>query len=109
MLFAIFCYSTISLAIALTEGAENPFLFSMGWRIGIAVGFAIFLIARYRRWFFNRQVWSLVKGRINSRPMWLTLVAYFDIALFAIATAFMPIAMATIMVQFSPIIFAFLM
>lgn len=109
MLFAIFCYSTISLAIALTEGAENPFLFSMGWRIGIAIGFAVFLMARYWQWFFNRRVWSLVKGRIASGPMWLTLIAYSDIALFTIGTAYMPIAMATILVQFSPIIFTFLM
>ena len=109
MLGAVFCYSTISLAIALTEGAENPFLFSMGWRIGIAIGFAVFLMARYWQWFFNKRVWSLVKGRIASGPMWLTLIAYSDIALFTIGTAYMPIAIATILVQFSPIIFTFLM
>ena len=109
MLFAVFCYSSISLAIALVGGNENPFLFGMGWRIGIAMGFALYLPARYPHYFFNKRAWSVLRDGLKSWSMCMTVMAYFDVVFFAISTIFIPIPVATILVQFSPIIFAFMM
>ena len=58
MLLAAVCYSFIPLAVALTGSSANPFLFGMGWRGGIAIGFALFLAATYPRLFFNGAEWT---------------------------------------------------
>ena len=109
MLVAVVCYSSLSLAVAITGNGDNPFLFTMWWRLGMVGGIGIYLALRHPDLFFNLQVWQQVRSNLGSIHLWLTLVAFFDISLFVISTVFISITAATILVQVTSIFFILFM
>ena len=104
MLFAVLCYSFIPVAIVLTESKDHPFLFTMGWRGGIAIVYALFLAARFSRLFFNWTVWKLIFRRMFSFQILLVAISYFNIALFAMSLRYLDVAVAVILFEIAPIV-----
>ena len=109
MLVAVVFYSSLSLAVALTGGSDNPFLFTMWWRLGMVGGIGIYLALQYPDLFFDTRVWRRVRSKAGSVHLWLTLLAYFDISLFVMSTVFISITAATILVQVTSIFFILFM
>ena len=109
MLLAVACYSVIPLAVELAGGSQNPFLFNMGWRSGIAVGFALFLAIVYRNLFFSKEVWNTIWIRAKRWELLAVVIAYFDIALFALSVRFVDVAVATIVAEVSPLFLIIIM
>lgn len=109
MLVAVVCYSSLSLAVGLTGGSDNPFLFTMWWRLGMVGGIGLYLALRYPGLFFDTRVWGRVRLKAGSVHLWLTLLAYFDISLFVMSTVFISITAATILVQVTSIFFILFM
>lgn len=103
MLLAVALYSLIPLAVEYTGGSGNPFLFNMGWRSGIAAGFAVFLAVRYRRLFFNWAAWKVIVQEAKSWKLLAVIAAYFDIALFAMSIRFVDVSISTMVAEVSPI------
>ena len=103
MSVAVVLYSLIPLAVEYAGGSGNPFLFNMGWRTGIAIGFSIFLATGYPRMFFNKQAWGIMTQHAKSWKMLAVIVAYFDIALFALSIRFLDVSVATMVAEVSPI------
>ena len=109
MVVAVVCYSSLSLAIALSGGSDNPFLFTMWWRLGMVAGISVYLAAAYPDLCFDSRVWRRVRANLGNGHLWLTLVAYFDISLFVMSTVFISITAATILVQVTSIFFILFM
>ena len=109
MLVSVVCYSSLSLAVGLTGGSDNPFLFTMWWRLGMVGGIGIYLALRYPDLFFDTRVWRRVRSKAGSVHLWLTVLAYFDISLFVMSTVFISITAATILVQVTSIFFILFM
>ena len=105
MLLAAAGYSFIPLAVMLSGSSETPFLFSAGWRSGIAIGLTVFLAARFPQLFFNPAVWKLVGRRMFSPNVLLVMFAYFDVVLFAMSVRHLDVAVATMMMEISPILY----
>ena len=103
MLLAVACYSVIPLAIEYAGGSQNPFFFNMGWRAGIAAGFALFLAVVYRQLFFSKKVWATILRRAKRWELLAVIIAYFDIALFAMSIRFVDVSAATIVAEISPL------
>ena len=103
MFLAVALYSLIPLAVEYTGGSENPFLFNMGWRSGIAIGFAIFLAARYQQLFFSKSAWKIIAREAKSWKLLAVIAAYFDIALFAMSVRFVDVSVSTMIAEVSPI------
>ena len=100
---AVVCYSLTPLAVALSEGGSAPFLFNGLWRLGAAAGFFLFLAAFLPSRFFSRSFWRVVRGRLRSRELAGVVLAYLDIALFALACGFVPVPVAVMMAETSPL------
>ena len=109
MLASVVLYSSLSLAVAIAHGGENPFYFTMAWRIGMLVGIGGYLATVFPEWFFDTRVWRLTRSHINSPDMRFTLLAYFDITLFVMSTVFISIIAATILVQLTSVFFILFM
>ena len=109
MLISVILYSSLSLAVALAHGSENPFFFTMAWRIGMLLGIGLYLATAFPDLFFNLDVWGVTRSQINNPDMRLTLLAYFDITLFVMSTVFISILAATILVQLTSVFFILFM
>ena len=109
MFVSVLCYSSLSLAIALTHGGESPYLFVTWWRVGMVLGIGLYLSLRYRFLFFSPEVWARVRSRLGSWHMRLTLLAYLDITLFVLSTTLISITAATILIQVTTIFFVLFM
>ena len=109
MLLAVACYSVIPLAVEFAGGSQNPFLFNMGWRGGIAIGFALFLAVGYRDLFFSRRVWGAILHHTKRLELLAVVIAYFDIALFALAVRFVDVSAATVVAEVSPVFLIIIM
>ena len=104
MLIAAIGYSFLPLAVVLFGGEDAPFLFNAGWRAGIAVIYALFLAGysvRHRDMFFNSAVWKRIGRNMVSWKILIIMVAYFDIALFAMSIKHIGVVVPTIMMQLS--------
>ena len=120
MLFTVLCYSLMPLSVVLFGSKEFPFLFNMGWRGGIAIGYALILAVWFRRYFFNWTVWEVIFGQIISSQnlrfgrlripvpdLLLVMVAYFNIGLFAMSIRYLDISSAIMMAAISPVVMIF--
>ena len=107
MLLAVLCYSFMPLAVELSGSKEHPFLFNMGWRGGIAIMYGLFLSARFSRLFFNWTVWKLIINRVFSFDILLVMVAYFNIALFAMSIRHLDVSAAIMLAAISPVVMIF--
>ena len=106
MLLAAAGYSFIPLAIMLSGSKDTPFLFGAGWRGGIALTYTLFLAACFPRLFFNLDAWRFAVRRLFSPYILLVMVAYFDVALFAMSVGYgLNIAVATMMMEISPMFY----
>ena len=103
MVLANLLYSMMPLVLSRLDGSGHPFLFSMGWRMGVCAGFALFLAVGYPRLFFSGPVWAIVLCRCRDWKFLGTVTAYFDIVLLALSARFIDISVATIIVGVSPI------
>ncbi len=108
MLIAAIGYSVMPLAVVLFGGEDAPFLFNAGWRAGIAVIYALFLLGyavRHRDLFFpanyGAAVWKRIGRNMLNWKILLIVVAYFDIALFAMSIRHVGVVVPTIMMHLS--------
>ncbi len=120
-LFAVVCYSLMPLSVVLSGSKEFPFLFNMGWRAGIAIGYALILAVFFRELFFNRAIWGEILGknlflgkatkgqrRFPVTDLLLVMVAYFSISLFAMSIRYLDITAAIMMAAISPVVMVFI-
>ncbi len=89
-------------------GGESPFIFNAAWRIGAAVGCALFLAAACRALAFDGDVWSLVWRRARSRAMLLWVLACLNMALYAWAARFIDISVVAMLYGTAPVAAALL-
>ena len=104
MLAAVMGFSFIPVVIGVGTGAENPFLFNMGWRLGVLAGCLSFLGFRYRPLLFDRRIAALSWRRIFTRPMLLVIFGSFQFAIFTWSTRFIDISLAAVLLETWPII-----
>ncbi|MYC34337.1 MAG: hypothetical protein F4X64_14330 [Chloroflexi bacterium] len=107
MLAAVAGYSVVPLIVALSNGAESPFLFNTGLTFGVGVGQAIFLGIVFRNVLFHPSVLRLVRRNIFRYSMLLTVIHRFDYGLFALATRFIDVSVASVIFETWPIVSLF--
>ncbi len=103
-LLAAVGYSFMPLAIVLSGGYDYPFLFGAFWRAGIAATYCLLLAAVFPELFFNPGVWRLVRRRLFSQHILIIMIAYFDIALFAMSIRYLGASVAIILMALSPVL-----
>ncbi len=107
MLSAVFCYSWIPLVIALTGGADNPFLFSGAWRLGALLTYVAFLKVMYGP-LLNRDTFALIARRfLSAKYRWLVLLTFAstaDYALFALSVRFIDVPVTAVLFELWPIV-----
>lgn len=108
MLAAVMFLSFIPLLITRSGGAESPFLFNAGWRLGIAVGCLLTLFALYRPILLNRAALALAARSSVSWAIFGTIVNSFSYALFAWSIQFVDVSIAAILLEIWPIGFILL-
>ena len=108
MLIAVIGFSSTPLFIALGGGAENPFLFNAGWRLGVVVGCLVFFWVRYRDIVLDRRVWISARKRMLSWAIFWGTISYFEIAFFSWSSQFVDISITLIVFELWPIIVIFL-
>ena len=108
MLAAVMFLSFIPLLITRSGGAESPFLFNAGWRLGIAVGCLLTLFALYRPILLNRAALALAARSSVSWAILGTIINSFSYALFAWAIQFVDVSIAAILLEIWPIGFILL-
>ena len=127
MLCAVAIWAIVPLAIDLSSGSLNPFLFGGGWRLGGAIGCGAFLLLRYPA--LLREVWSMIYGsggaeqpetrqmvrdhfsmrRLNGLSLVYSAFGKFDYALFAIAAQSVAISVVAVIFEIWPIVMILLM
>lgn len=60
MFGAVLFFSLMPLFVAWSGNEGSPFIFNAALAVGKAVGFAVFLIAAYRRLILSKVVWRVV-------------------------------------------------
>ena len=116
MVFASICYSLMPLSVVLSGGQDYPFLFNMGWRGGIAIGYVLIMAVWCRKLFFSGTVWKIVFRQFvapgTRRRTWLItlliMVAYFNTALFARSINYLDISAAIMLAAISPAVIIFI-
>ncbi len=108
MLMAVFFYSLVPLLISQAGGFENPFLFNAAWRLGVAGGCALVLLALYRSLIMDPVVISLAARHTASWAIFWATIGNFDYALFAWATRFVDVSIAAILLETWPVFFILL-
>ena len=104
MLLAAVLYSFMPLAVVLSGSEEHPFLFNGGWRLGIAVGYCIYLAVSFSGLFFSWTVWKLALRRMYSFDILLVMIAYFNVALFAMSIKHLDVSAAIMLAAISPVV-----
>ena len=90
-------------------GAEgSPFAFNAAWRVGGLIGYAVILLALFRREVFSGEVWKVVWSRAVSLAMLLWVVGSLDLAVYAWSTQYIEVAVATALFETWPIFFVIL-
>ena len=115
MTIAVICFSFIPLVVDLGGGDEKPFLFNVGFRCGLLVGWLVFLLCIYLPMLVDRRVWrgiwDLVHlemrliSRFKFRQFSLTwvLIGQFQLGLFALSIRFVDISIMAILYETWPI------
>ena len=103
MLVAVIGFSLIPLLVAGGNGADSPFLFSAGLRLGLSAGQGLFLAAFFWSILRHRIVRELIAQRVVSWSMLFVLVNQFEYSLFAWSTRFVDISVAAVLFETWPI------
>ena len=103
MVISVVGYSMIPLLVASGNGGDNPFLFGAGWRLGVGLGLSVFLFTFFRDVLSNREVLSLIIGRMLTWSMLFVILSQFDYVAFALATRFIDVSVAAILFETWPI------
>ena len=96
------------LVLDLSGGSQSPFLFNFGWRLGLVIGYAFFLVASNGRLLFQRIVLSLIWRRVFNYVMLFAIVGNFEFALFALSIRFIDVSVTTALWEIWPILFILL-
>ena len=104
MLASAFCYSFIPLVIVWSGGGDEPFLFSVGWRVGVTAGYLAFLVTWYRRLVTDRRIMGIVLRRVVSWSIVWVAVSNFEIVLYAVSTRFIDISVAAVLFELGPVV-----
>ena len=103
MLASVLAYSVFPLAVGLWSGGAAPFLFNGAWRLGIAAGFLLFLVLFHPGLVISSASWRLVARRLWDWRLGAVVVAYFDLAFFAWASALVDLTLVVLAAQASPL------
>ena len=129
MLITACIWALVPLGVDVTGGANNPFFFNAGWRIGGVIGCVSVLLVRYHRLLFNllSDPGAEVRGKIGESfslglradrngnrkySGWAVLYGVFgkfEYAIFAFAVGYASISTVTIIFTVWPIIFILVM
>ena len=109
MLGSAFCYSFIPLVIAWSGGGDEPFLFSVVWRLGVSAGYVAFLCLVYWDLVTDRRVLALVLRRSWSFWILLVVASNFEIVLYVASTRFIDVSVAAVLFELGPILEIILM
>ena len=127
MLSAVMIWAIVPLAIDLSAGSLNPFLFGGGWRLGGAIGCGLFLLFRYPKllgtlWFMvsgserigEADTREVVRRHFSLRGLGGWSLVYsafgkFDYTLFAIAAQSVAISIVAVVFEIWPIVMIILM
>ncbi len=104
MLFAVVGFSVIPLLVASGNGANSPFLFSAGLRLGLGLGHVCFLSVVFGSVLLRSGVLSLIFSRVLKWSMLFVLINQFEYGLFAWATRFVDISVAAVLFETWPIL-----
>ena len=104
VLLAVVIFSVVPITVDLSGAAENPFLFTGGWRLGGFLGCIAFLLLRYRALLRDRDAVALVGRRIVSWAILLAVFGKFAHGLFALSTRFIDVSVAAILYETWPIL-----
>ena len=103
MIVSVIGYSLIPLLVASGRGADSPFLFGAGWRLGVGFGLSVFLFTFFRDVLFHKEVLSLIYERMKTWAMLFIILSQFDYVAFALATRFVDVSVAAILFETWPI------
>ena len=109
MMVAVLGLSVMPPVVSLAGGGENPFLVSAGLRIGLILGYAVFLSVGYWSILRSPSLWKLVSQRVVSWIMVFAVLAYGDLAFFGLATRYIDISLASVIYETWPIVTILLM
>lgn len=133
MLLSVVLFSAQPLVVVWAGGSGSPFLFNAGWRFGLVLGGALFLVTLYRPLLRDRRIVRLVmesvlpplwRGQpVNSEPVlhessivrilarWailLSVVGNLDFAVFAYSTRFVDISVTALLFEVWPLFMIFI-
>ena len=109
MLITVLAWSSIPLLIQLSGGAETPFLFNAGMRLGYVIVCSLFLVAFFRQVFLCRAVWQAIVPHLSSWLILFALISTFERAFFSWAVQFVDVSVAVILYDASPIFMVLLL
>ena len=99
MVAAVGIYSTIPLIIAAAGGIGSPFLFNAGWRLGLTVGYGLFLWFWHRRLVQNSDVRAVIRRRILCWSFLPMVFNNFELALFSLSARYVDISVAAVIYE----------
>lgn len=102
MLCAVVGYSITPLVVAFA-GGNSPFLFNVGWRLGLLAGFGVFGALAFRSVWGSANVRRRLLRGLRSRAIVAAVVSNNDYALFVLAAMYVHIAVATVIFETWPL------
>ena len=105
---AVLLYSLYPVAFGFVE-TENPYLFAAAWRIGVLLGYAVFLVTCYSDLLGEVSVRQLVWRRTLSWAMLWSAVGFFNTALYAWSISIVDVAVTAVLAEVWPIMLVVLM
>ena len=102
---AVLIFSLVPLVIVEVDGAENPFLFNAGWRLGASVGCVLVLLVFWRPLILDRGVLLFSLRRTVSWAIFWGAVGCFDYGFFTWSTRFIDVSVSAILFELWPIPF----
>ena len=102
---AVLIFSLIPLVIVGVDGAENPFLFNAGWRLGASVGCVPVLLIFWRTLILDHRVLLFSLRSTVSWAIFGGAVGCFDYGFFTWSTRFVDVSVSAILFELWPIPF----
>ena len=102
---AVLIFSLVPLVIVEVHGAENPFLFNAGWRLGASVGCVLVLLVFWQPLILDRGVLLFSLRRTVSWAILWGAVGCFDYGFFTWSTRFIDVSASAILFELWPIPF----
>ena len=96
---AVGIYSTIPLILAIAGGISSPFLFNSGWRLGLAIGYGLFLWFWHRRLVQDRAVRGLFLRRIACWSFIPMVFNNFELSLFSLSARYVDISIVAVIYE----------